>query len=198
VPSTMGTAALVARVAELLAGRTPRDPDSKRRWPRKRADLPATVQDETATVIELSYEGLRFEVEKPAVAGRGALDIRLPLSDLGHQRARGRQQVLPLGPTGYGDQVHSIMDVLMKLPPETRIHPGHTLPSTISEEWEQNPFIRIWRGLDREGTARCTAMGRPATLVLLGRDYDGGTKAWVRWPDGTDDIVPGSRVEREA
>ena len=41
-------------------------------------------------------------------------------------------------------------------------------------------------------------MGRPATLVLLGRDYDGGTKAWVRWPDGTDDIVPGSRVEREA
>ena len=78
VPSTMGTAALVARVEELLAGRTPRDPDSKRRWPRKRADLPATVQDETATVIELSYEGLRFEVEKPAVAGRGALDIRLP------------------------------------------------------------------------------------------------------------------------
>ena len=32
--------------------------------------------------------------------------------------------------------------------------------------------------------------------VLLGNDYDGGTKAWVRWPDGSDDIVPGSRVER--
>ena len=28
--------------------------------------------------------------------------------------------------------------------------------------------------------------------MLLGDDYDGGTKAWVRWPDGSDDIVPGS------
>src|SRR5207249_9381118 len=100
------------------------------------------------------------------------------------------------GPTGYGDQVHSIMDVLMKLPPETRIHPGHTLPSTIREEWEQNPFIRVWRGLDPEGSEPCTALGEPATLVLLAEDYDGGTKAWVRWPDGSDDIVPGSRVQR--
>jgi hypothetical protein len=31
--------------------------------------------------------------------------------------------------------------------------------------------------------------------VLLGDDYDGGHKAWVRWPDGRDDIVPGSKVE---
>jgi len=38
--------------------------------------------------------------------------------------------------------------------------------------------------------------GEQATLVLLGDDYDGGHKAWVRWPDGRDDIVPGSRVER--
>ena len=50
------------------------------------------------------------------------------------------------GPTGYADQVHSIMERLMTLPPETRIHPGHTLPSTIGAEWEANPFIRIWRG----------------------------------------------------
>ena len=34
--------------------------------------------------------------------------------------------------------------------------------------------------------------------VGLGTDYDGGTKAWVRWPDGSDDILPGSRVERRA
>jgi hydroxyacylglutathione hydrolase len=39
-----------------------------------------------------------------------------------------------------------------------------------------------------------TAMGEKATLVLLGDDYDGGHKAWVRWPDGRDDIVPGSQV----
>ena len=35
-------------------------------------------------------------------------------------------------------------------------------------------------------------MGESATLILLGRRYDGGHKAWVRWPDGADDIVPGS------
>ena len=39
-------------------------------------------------------------------------------------------------------------------------------------------------------------VGDPATLVLWGPDYDGGHKAWVRWEDGSDDIVPGSRVER--
>ena len=33
-------------------------------------------------------------------------------------------------------------------------------------------------------TEPCTALGEPATLILLGDDYDGGHKAWVRWPDG--------------
>ncbi len=60
-----------------------------------------------------------------------------------------------------------------------------------AREWDSNPFIRVWRGLDPEGSEPCTALGEPATLVLLGSDYDGGTKAWVRWPDGADDIVPG-------
>ena len=41
-------------------------------------------------------------------------------------------------------------------------------------------------------------MGDPATLILLGDDYDGGHKAWVRWTDGADDIVPGSQVQRTA
>ena len=74
--------------------------------------------------------------------------------------------------------------------------PGHSDATTVGEEWEGNGFIRVWRGLDPEGAEPCTALGEPATLVLLGQDYDGGTKAWVRWPDGADDIVPGSRVER--
>jgi hydroxyacylglutathione hydrolase len=100
------------------------------------------------------------------------------------------------GPSGYADQVHSIMDRLMKLPPETRIHPGHTLPSTVGDEWEQNPFIRIWRGLDPEGTERCTVRGRPATLILFGPDYDGTHKARVRFDDGRDAIVGGSAVTR--
>lgn len=99
------------------------------------------------------------------------------------------------GHTTYTDLKDSIMGTLMELPKETTIYPGHTDASTVGEEWEHNPFIRIWRGLDAEGLQRCSALGEPATLVLLADDYDGGKKAWVRWPDGRDDIVPGSRVE---
>ena len=99
------------------------------------------------------------------------------------------------GHTTFEDIRASIMDTLLKLPPETEIHPGHTEPTTVADEWEGNAFVRVWRGLDPEGDKPCTAMGEPATLVLLGDDYDGGHKAWVRWPDGRDDIVPGSQVQ---
>jgi hydroxyacylglutathione hydrolase len=100
------------------------------------------------------------------------------------------------GHTSYADLKSSIMDTLLKLPAETRIHPGHTDPTTVADELEHNAFVRIWRGLDPEGDEPCKALGDPATLILLGNDYDGGHKAWIRWPDGADDIVPGSRVER--
>lgn len=101
------------------------------------------------------------------------------------------------GATSFEDLKHSIMDVLMELPPETIIYPGHTDSSTVAEEWDNNPFIRLWRGLDEEGTESCTVFGeQEATLVLWAPDYDGGHKAWVRWTDGRDDIVPGSQVQR--
>jgi hydroxyacylglutathione hydrolase len=102
------------------------------------------------------------------------------------------------GHTTYADLKTSIMERLLVLPGETRIHPGHTEPTTVATEIEHNPFVRIWRGVDPEGTDPCTAFGEPATLILFARDYDGGHKAWVRWPDGSDDIVPGSQVERGA
>ena len=99
--------------------------------------------------------------------------------------------------TSYADIKRSIMDVLMALPPATRLHPGHTDPTTVGEEWEENAFIRVWRGIDPEGTDPCTVWEREATLVLWAPDYDGGHKAWIRWADtGEDDIVPGSQVVR--
>lgn len=101
------------------------------------------------------------------------------------------------GHTTYQDLRASIMDRLLRLPPQTRIHPGHTDPTTVADELEHNPFVRIWRGLDSEGEEPCTALGRPATLILFAEDYDGGHKAWVRWDDGSDDIVPGSQVQRD-
>jgi glyoxylase-like metal-dependent hydrolase (beta-lactamase superfamily II) len=102
------------------------------------------------------------------------------------------------GHTTYTDLRDSIMGTLMELPPETIIYPGHAEPTSVAREWESNGFIRVWRGLDPQGSEPCTALGQPASLVFLGEDYDGGTKAWVRWEDGSDDIVPGSRVERGA
>src|SRR5437870_13667357 len=92
----------------------------------------------------------------------------------------------------------SVMDVLMKLPPETRVLPGHTDETTIGREWEENPFVRVWRGVEPEGTERCRVGGEEATLVVWSPDYDGGGKAWVRFVDGRDAIVGGSRVQRAA
>jgi glyoxylase-like metal-dependent hydrolase (beta-lactamase superfamily II) len=90
----------------------------------------------------------------------------------------------------------SVMDVLMKLPPETRALPGHTDETTIGREWEENPFVRVWRGVEPEGTEPVRVGGEDATLVVWSPDYDGKGKAWVRFGDGRDAIVGGSRVER--
>ena len=56
--------------------------------------------------------------------------------------------------------------------------------------------MRVWTGKDPEGDEAVTVWDKPATLVVWGPDYDGGHKAWIRWEDGTDDIVGGSQVER--
>jgi hydroxyacylglutathione hydrolase len=107
------------------------------------------------------------------------------------------------GATGFDDLKASVMEKLMKLPPETRVHPGHRAPSTIGEEWEHNPFVRVWRGLDDEGSEPVSigpadaAEREDATLVLWAPDYDGGNKAWVRFDSGEDAIVGGSQVSRE-
>jgi hydroxyacylglutathione hydrolase len=98
---------------------------------------------------------------------------------------------------GNFDQIRqSVMDVLMKLPPETRVLPGHTDETTIGREWEENPFVRVWRGVEPEGTERVQVAGEDATLIVWSPDYDGGGKAWVRFDDGRDAIVGGSRVQR--
>ncbi|HVD26077.1 MAG TPA: hypothetical protein VNB86_08805 [Gaiellaceae bacterium] len=90
----------------------------------------------------------------------------------------------------------SVMDVLMQLSHETVVYPGHTDDTTIGREWEQNPFVRVWRGVDPEGSEPCRVAGEDATLVVWSPDYDGKGKAWVRFADGRDAIVGGSRVER--
>jgi glyoxylase-like metal-dependent hydrolase (beta-lactamase superfamily II) len=99
------------------------------------------------------------------------------------------------GHTTFEDLRRSIMDVLMALPHDLVVHPGHMEESTIGREWEENPFVRAWRGLDVAEARPCLAFGRKARLLLRSPDYDGGTKCWVRFDDGDRlDVVPGSQV----
>jgi hydroxyacylglutathione hydrolase len=90
----------------------------------------------------------------------------------------------------------SVMDVFMAMPHERRVLPGHTDETTIGREWEENPFVVVWRGAAPEGTERCRVGGQDATLIVWSPDYDGKGKAWVRFDAGRDAIVGGSRVER--
>jgi hydroxyacylglutathione hydrolase len=100
------------------------------------------------------------------------------------------------GASGFDDLKASVMR-LMELHPETVVHPGHREPTTIGAEWAENPFVRVWRGLDATGDEQVTVWGRPATLKLWAPDYDGGNKAWIVFGDsGEEAIVGGSQVER--
>ena len=100
------------------------------------------------------------------------------------------------GASGFEDLRRSLVDRLLALADDLSVRPGHALPTTIGEERRENPFLRVMLGLDPPGTGRCRAFARPAGLIVYARDYDGGTKAWVRFEDdGQEATVPGSRVE---
>jgi hydroxyacylglutathione hydrolase len=115
------------------------------------------------------------------------------------------EEVVATGDTLFRDAVgggdvaavrRSVMDVLLALPDEMRVLPGHTDDTTIGRERESNPFVRVWSGAEPEGTERVRVGGRDATLVVWSPDYDGKGKAWVRFADGSEATVGGSRVER--
>ena len=153
--------------------------------------------------------GDRFEIaDAAAAASTGALHERRPgrIHRRGGGRVHGRHAVQELGRRGQGARTHHLhrSEGLDHGDADgAAARHGHLSRATPTRarsrrSGSSNPFIRIWRGLDAQGAEPCTALGEPATLVLLGDDYDGGKKAWVRWQDGSDDIVPGSQVERAA
>jgi hydroxyacylglutathione hydrolase len=153
----------------------------------------------------------RFDVpvwERDGELETGGLNIR-GLSTPGHadphiafviQDACFSGDVLFKDAVGGGQDVpairSSVMDVLMKLPPETRVLPGHTDETTIGREWDQNPFVRVWRGLDPEGDEPCRVAGHEGTIVVWSPDYDGKGKALVRFATGREMIIGGSQIER--
>ena len=90
----------------------------------------------------------------------------------------------------------AVMDVYMEMPKTRVVYPGHTDVTTIQAEWQNNPFVRVWRGEDPEGTEQVKVGDRDATLIVWSPDYDGTGKGWVRYDDGEDAIVGGSKIER--
>jgi len=96
---------------------------------------------------------------------------------------------------GDADEVRrSVMDVLMELPHSVRVLPGHTDESTIGREWEENPFVRFWRGAEGEDGRACSVGDEAATVLVWSPDYDGKGKALVRLADGREAIVGASRI----
>jgi glyoxylase-like metal-dependent hydrolase (beta-lactamase superfamily II) len=163
----------------------------------------------------LDHVALESELGLPVVTGplrTGALEIEA-IPTPGHSDDMvcfvvsdgSGEEVVFSGDTLFRDSIgggnfelvkRSVMDVYMAMPHGRRLLPGHTDESTIGREWEANPFIRVWRGAEPEGTERVSVRGQPATLIVWSPDYDGNGKAWVRFDDGADAIVGGSSVSR--
>lgn len=150
--------------------------------------IPGHTQGQIALVVEIADDGRTSPSPAP--------DPLVATGDTLFRRSIGGC----VGP-GHGTFAQlraSLLDRLLTLARETVVLPGHGETSRIGEELEENPFIRLFRGLDPPGDAPCRFAGRPARLLLSARDYDGGTKAVVRFPDGSEAVVPGSRLTLES
>jgi hydroxyacylglutathione hydrolase len=167
------------------------------------AEAAAEIEEEVAQTLAdgetLSTGGLEIEAISTPGHAAGHVAFLVNGSDLFTADVLFKGTVggtMAPGASGFEDLKASVMR-LMELPPETVVHPGHREPTTIGEEFEGNPFVRIWRGEEETGAESVTVWGRPATLKLWAPDYDGGNKAWIVFgDDGAEAIVGGSQVER--
>jgi hydroxyacylglutathione hydrolase len=168
------------------------------------AEAAAELEEEVAVTLadgeKLSGDGLEIEAIYTPGHASGHLAFLVDESDVFTADVLFKGTVggtMAPGASGLADLRSSVMR-LMELPPATRVHPGHREPTTIGEEREGNPFVRVWRGIDETGAEPCTVWERAATLKLWAPDYDGGNKAWIRFEDdGLEAIVGGSQVVRE-
>jgi hydroxyacylglutathione hydrolase len=163
------------------------------------AEMDGRVSETIADGETLSAGGLEIEAISTPGHASGHLAFLVDGSDVFTADVLFKGTVggtMAPGASGFADLQASVMR-LMELPPQTVVHPGHREPTTIGEEREGNPFVRIWRGLDETGEEEVTVWGRPATMKLWAPDYDGGNKAWVVFgDDAVEAIVGGSQVER--
>lgn len=168
------------------------------------AETAAELDDEVTVILgdgdKLDANGIEIEALHTPGHAAGHLALLVNGTDLFTADVLFKGTVggtMAPGASGFDDLQASVMR-LMELPPETVVHPGHKEPTTIGAELAENPFVRIWRGLDSTGEEEVTVWDRPATLKLWAPDYDGGNKAWIVFGDsGEEAIVGGSQVVRD-
>jgi hypothetical protein len=78
VPKSVEPERFLRLVSELLSARSSQGPLRERRWPRKPALLPVTVSQAPARVVDLSYGGLRLELEGSPTEVKGPMDVDFP------------------------------------------------------------------------------------------------------------------------
>mgnify|MGYP003348344430 CR=1 FL=1 len=163
------------------------------------ADHVAHEAELNLPVMTTSFETGRLRIEAIPTPGHSDDMVCFVISD-------GLEEVVCSGDTLFKDSVgggdfaqirSAVMDVYMAMPHDRRVLPGHSDLTTIMREWEHNPFVRVWRGVDQEGSERVRVGDRDATLVVWSPDYDGKGKGWVRFDDGEDAIVGGSAILRD-
>jgi glyoxylase-like metal-dependent hydrolase (beta-lactamase superfamily II) len=97
---------------------------------------------------------------------------------------------------GDAETIRASVLRLLDLSDDTRVLPGHTDETTIGRERAENPFVRYWNGAAPALDEPVRAGGEDATLLVWSPDYDGNGKALVRFDDGREAIVGGSRIVR--
>lgn len=100
------------------------------------------------------------------------------------------------GATSFEDLRSSVLERILTAPAETTIYPGHGDETSVGHELERNPFVRLWRGLEKPGTRPGRVDGKRVTIEVWAKDYDNGNKAQVRFADDSRAIVAGSKVQK--
>jgi len=142
--------------------------------------------------------GLRAEAILTAGHTRGGLSFLVAGRLLFSGDTLYRDTISTVEMSGHSDfaDLRRGIERLLALPPEVEVLSGHGDPTTLARELDENPFVRVLVGKDPEGTEVCEALGRRARIIVDGSDGHGGERVWIRWEDGTDDVVPGLILER--
>ena len=173
---------------------------SRRSWPRR-----ALGRDAGRDPPYARPRGSRRPRGRAAGAVQGGRSSPSPASGSGGDlRVRGARDARPLGRHGRAsssttsscftgdtlfkdavgggnfEQVARLGDgrAAWRCPTRRACLPGHTDETTIGREWEQNPFVRVWRGAEPEGAERGAGRRRARRRsIVWSPDYDGKGKA---------------------